>query len=459
MPPVEPDEDRAAAVPDVVRFMSEELGVVPDSRQAEVLRCDSKRVILNCPRQWGKSTCAAGKAIHRAYTEPGILIVFASASERQAAEFVGKAGELLERMGIRARGDGKNRISLKLPNKSRIVGLPPRQKTVRGFSGLSLLMIDEASGVPDEMYLALRPMLATKNGSLWLMSTPAGKRGFFYDTWEHGGDLWTRFQAPVTECDRIPAEFLEEERRVHGDLWFRQEYLCEFVDMGGSLFGRELVEGALETMKEWRLEKGAIPRAPEDVRGPVFVAVDLGKIGDFTAIAVVEREEKRLAWMPSVDMGLRVRYLERMALGTPYTVVAKRIQEIVAVAEAGGQCSVVVDATGVGEPVVDMLRESRLRCRLTAVSITGGEKAHGKGGWWHVPRHDLLGGVQVLLEQGELKIAKGLKDAGALVKELTSMQTDGKGAGHDDLAMAVALGCWAARRPENGYGGQRLPGI
>ena len=193
--------------------------------------------------------------------------------------------------------------------------------------------------------------------------------------------------------------------------------------------------------------------------GPVFVAVDLGKIGDFTAIAVIEREEKRLAWMPSVDMGLRVRYLERMALGTPYTAVAARIQEIVPVAEAGGQCSVVVDATGVGEPVVDMLRASRMRCGLTAVSITGGEKAHGKGGWWHVPRHDLLGGVQVLLEQGELKIAKGLKDAGALVKELTSMQTNGGGGGHDDLAMAVALGCWAARRPENGYGGQRLPGI
>ena len=80
---------------------------------------------------------------------------------------------------IRPRGDGDNAISLLLPNRSRIVGLPGTEATVRGFSAVSMLLIDEASRVPDEMYNALRPMLAVGNGDFWLMSTPCGQRDSF----------------------------------------------------------------------------------------------------------------------------------------------------------------------------------------------------------------------------------------------------------------------------------------
>jgi hypothetical protein len=79
--------------------------------------------------------------------------------------------------------DGHNTTSLLFPNGSRIVGLPGTEATVRGFSAVSLLLIDEASRVPDEIYKALRPTLAVGNGDLWLMSTPHGQRGFFYETW------------------------------------------------------------------------------------------------------------------------------------------------------------------------------------------------------------------------------------------------------------------------------------
>jgi hypothetical protein len=83
---------------------------------------------------------------------------------------------------------------------------------VRGFSAVSLLLIDEASRVDDAMYKALRPMLAVGRGDLWLMRTPCGKRGFFYECWEHEGAEWFRVAVPATECPRIPAEFLEKER-------------------------------------------------------------------------------------------------------------------------------------------------------------------------------------------------------------------------------------------------------
>ncbi len=230
---------------DPVEFARERLGFEPDARQAEVLRSKAKRLLLNCTRQWGKSTVSAIAALHRAWFQARSLVVVTGPSERQAAEFVRKAREFAARLGVKPRGDGQNQ-SLVLPNGSRIVGVPSRQTTVRGFSGVSLLIIDEAAHAPDDLYLAMRPVLASSGGDLWCLSTPNGKRGFFWDAWTKGGEGWTRVSAPATECARIPAEFLEEERRTHPDNWFRQEYLCEFVQDFEGLFDMELVDAAFE---------------------------------------------------------------------------------------------------------------------------------------------------------------------------------------------------------------------
>lgn len=230
----------------VVEFVRQKLQFEPDERQAEVLRATAKRGILNCTRQWGKSTVAAAKAVHRLCTQPNCLVLVASPSARQSAELVRKAAGMLARMGMRVRGDGDNEISLQLGNGSRLVGLPGCDGTVRGFSAVSLLLIDEAAQVEDRIYQALCPMLAVSNGDLWLMSTPYGKRGFFYEAWEFGGPAWMRVHVPATECARISKIFLEEQRRSAGDLWFRQEYMGEFVDNGAGLFGRDLVEAALD---------------------------------------------------------------------------------------------------------------------------------------------------------------------------------------------------------------------
>ena len=136
------------------------------------------------------------------------------------------------------------RSSLALPNGSRIVGLPGTEATVRGFSAVSLLLIDEAARVQEAVYKALRPMLAVGNGDLWLMSTPWGQRGFFYEVWAHGGEVGAAFGAgDGVRADS--AEFLEEERREMGTTWFAQEYLCEFVDNGRGMVRAGVVEGAL----------------------------------------------------------------------------------------------------------------------------------------------------------------------------------------------------------------------
>jgi hypothetical protein len=231
-------------VMDAARFARERLGFEPDVRQEELLRLDARRVLLNCTRQWGKSTVTAIKALHRACCVDQSLTLVVSPSARQSGEFLRKVTEFARRLGMRARGDGDNAISLLLPNGSRVVGLPGNECTVRGFSAVSLLLIDEASRVEEEMYKALRPMLAVGNGDLWLMSTPFGQRGFFWEEWSKGGEGWLRMAVPATDCPRIPAAFLEEERERMGELWMRQEYMCEFGEASAALFTEDMITRA-----------------------------------------------------------------------------------------------------------------------------------------------------------------------------------------------------------------------
>ena len=237
--------ERAGQSGSAASFAVAKLGFQPDAKQKLVLESTAKRGILNCSRQWGKSSVAAVKAVYRAATLAEQLVVVASPSERQSAEFLRKAGNFVRRMGGEPRGDGDNAHSILFPNGSRIVGLPGTQATVRGFSAVTLLVIDEASRVQDEMYKALRPMLAVSDGDLWVLSTPNGRRGFFHDAWANGGAEWLKVSAPATECPRIRASFLEEERKEMGNEWFEQEYMCGFVDGAAEWFGRELLDAAL----------------------------------------------------------------------------------------------------------------------------------------------------------------------------------------------------------------------
>ena len=233
-----------------VAWAKEVLDFYPDPKQQQVLAAvDVRRGILNCTRQWGKSTTCAIKAVHYAQYHPESLVLVASPSLRQSAEFLRKARKAVAKLGIRPRGDGENRCSLLLPNGSRIVGLPESEDTIRGFSDVGLLIVDEASRVTDAMYAALRPMLAVGNGSLWLMSTPNGRTGFFYREWS-GDQPWLRIEATAEECPRIPAAFLAEEKVTLAEDEYRQEYCCEFLSAEGALFDEATIRACLTDSME-----------------------------------------------------------------------------------------------------------------------------------------------------------------------------------------------------------------
>ncbi len=104
--------------------------------------------------------------------------------------------------------------------------------------------MDEASRVEDELYFAIRPMLAVSGGSLMMLTTPHGKRGVFYEEWT-GGQEWERYEVTAAECPRIPASFLKEEAQALGPWWYAQEYECRFMDVNDQVFPTEAVDRAM----------------------------------------------------------------------------------------------------------------------------------------------------------------------------------------------------------------------
>ena len=236
-------EDLAAALDPII--FARRLGFLPDPWQAQALRFTGKRLLLNCSRQSGKSTTTAMLALHRIIYQPGALVLLISPSLRQSSELFKKVTGFLALINPSLHLLEDNRTSCVLENRARLVSLPSSEPTIRGFSAVDLIVEDESSRVDDEIYRSMRPMLAVSNGCHILMSTPFGRRGHFFEEWTAGGSAWERIEVPATKCPRISPEFLAQERRSLGDLWFEQEYLCQFKDTVNQVFSYDLVMSAV----------------------------------------------------------------------------------------------------------------------------------------------------------------------------------------------------------------------
>jgi hypothetical protein len=215
-----------------------------DPWQEDALRSEALRILFNVSRQGGKSSTAGLLSADEALRVPGSLTLILAPAERQAKETFAKAAHFYLATGQVVPPDSYRKLGMELANGSRIEALPGTEKTIRGFSGVDLLIVEEAARVADELYYAVRPMLAVSGGRLMMLSTPAGKRGVFHHEWTEG-EGWERYEVPATRIPRIPEEFLEEERRTLPAWIYRQEYECSFEDTEDQLFGYDLVASSI----------------------------------------------------------------------------------------------------------------------------------------------------------------------------------------------------------------------
>jgi len=217
-----------------------------DANQRPIFDPQNKRIIINCHRQWGKSTICSLLCFHRALFYPKSLCLLVAPSLRQSSENFRKIADGLDILTPPPELEEDTKLSLKFVNGSRIISLPGSQKTIRGFTAPDLIVIDEAGQAEDDLYGALFPMLSSNPaGRLILASTPWGRRGFFFELWERGLG-WLKIKVVAADNPRISPAVLEEARvGPNGPLWFAQEYCGEFVTDEFSLFDDARINKAL----------------------------------------------------------------------------------------------------------------------------------------------------------------------------------------------------------------------
>jgi hypothetical protein len=225
-----------------------ELGLDPDDWMKSALRSQSDRLMMLCARQSGKSTCTSLIALHTLLYLPDSLILLFSPSQRQSSELFKKLTYYYYKLDCPVPARQQSATTLWLNNGSRAVSLPADHTTVRGYSGAALVIVDEAAMVPDDLFIAVNPMVAVSRGRLICLSTPLGKRGWFHEAWtrEDEPGLWQQIRVTAYDCPRIDRTFLDEQKVLLGERYFRQEYLCSFEDTIDQLFDQELIDKAFD---------------------------------------------------------------------------------------------------------------------------------------------------------------------------------------------------------------------
>jgi hypothetical protein len=211
------------------------------------------RVLLLASRQVGKTTVTALIAVATAVLKAGALVLILSASQRQSGEMFRTTLRYLKELNDAPDIVSESVLRAELANGSRIVSLPTSESNVRGFAAVDLIICDEAARIPDELFSAVSPMLATSKGRIILLSSPAGRRGKFFETYTADND-WLKIRVAASDCPRITKEFLDSELREMGQKQFESEYGLIFHDDDEAMFGTAAIEAAFtsEVVPLWQ---------------------------------------------------------------------------------------------------------------------------------------------------------------------------------------------------------------
>ncbi len=411
-------------------FARRVLGFQPNALQQDLLLARDRYVILNCHRQWGKTTMTAVYAVHRAMTRPGQSIVILSLTVAQAQILAERCKEFAQRAGLRWRKDPAKEHGIAFPNGSVIFPLPAMPDRVRGYTA-NLLIVDEAATIRDEIFTAATPMLTATNGDLWLLSTPQEPRGFFYEAWVSQDRVlpaWRRIAATAETSGRVSGEVLRRERGWKTEEEFRREYAGEFASGERTVFLESWLDaaftddfGRFDELSRANLHFQKYPTT-------YCLSKDVGKVANHATLVLLELSTtytgKRdpVTWQYLYRPQLRLVLAERFRLGTEYRKVVARAAQLCRHPNLAGRTSLLLDASGAGLPIEEWMQEEKLPVNFLPVTITGGGNAHCVNGRWHVPKAQMVRDLITLLEGERLKISNAIPHADLLREELRQFE-------------------------------------
>lgn len=217
-------------------------GKIPDAWQRKIVHSIAHRILILAARQIGKSEIAAAIALSRALMKRSSLIIIVSRTEKQAKEILRKILRFYRKIEDRPKAIENNVHTLELENQSRLIVIPARDPgSVRSYAAPDILILDEAAWIPDDVFLSIIPLLtANPKCKLIAISTPFGKRGWFFDQWEHG-EYWEKHKITIHDCPRIDKQIIEENRKTLGERAYKQEYECEFNESIDAVFQEHFI--------------------------------------------------------------------------------------------------------------------------------------------------------------------------------------------------------------------------
>lgn len=196
------------------------------------------RIAIAASRQSGKSTVTAIFVAWCLLFIPEFTVLVASRSLRQASYYVDKVRDIVLSIVPKDAMRQLNRLSMELPNGSMIISIPCAQPDAgRGFSP-HLILLDEAAFAPEALFTAITPSVAATRGAIHMISSPNGRQGRFFEAFEgEARSVWHSQRVTWHDCPRMDQAQMDIEKIAMGELYWKQEFMAEFVQPLGAFFG------------------------------------------------------------------------------------------------------------------------------------------------------------------------------------------------------------------------------
>jgi hypothetical protein len=404
-------------------FAEHLLNFKPYPYQQRLLNDPSKRIVACMARQTGKTTTIAAKAIHFAYTHPNTTTLIISPSLRQSMIMFDKIQTLTTQNQLLTKSiTRKTHTIIQLTNNSQIIALPCSENLLRGYTA-QLAICDEAAFIPEKTITQIIfPMLSTTNGTAIFLSTPWDKNHFFYRAFLN--PAYSTHKTKSAECPQIKPEFLQEMQQNMTHESFLMEYEAEFVEALNSYFPQDLIRKCVESAQKLNLELHT--NLEQDFpKGKYYAGLDSGKLQDYSVLSVAKVE----------DNTIKLFYMHEFPLETPYSQV---IGHLAKANEKFLFQKVLVDQTGVGEPILEEIRSQGMNC-VEGLKFTAETK------------EELLTGLKILMEQERLaipyhrRLCEQINEQQYAYSKSGHLQFSHSPNSHDDMLWSLALAVKASR--------------